>query len=152
MIKHLPTKTDIIAKNYLMELQIFHPYELNIENICCKENIDYQFGFTSAYAKLCGYQMISINNKKHSKEQHFEFLHEISHVILDHDLISSDYKQEIKANILATSLAIPIHMLKYLDFTSDVLIADTSDLFNIPPEIVICRLESLKEYIEEIFF
>ncbi|WP_167628602.1 ImmA/IrrE family metallo-endopeptidase [Listeria valentina] len=141
-----PTSLEKHAENYLTSLKIFHPYQINIENICTLENLDYGLGKTSCYLVVNDYRFISINEQKNSKDQQFEFLHELSHNHFDHNLYTAQcIDLEKQARLFSLYLAIPLHMFRFINFNSQNIIKETSDLFNIPEDYTLERLQMIYE-------
>ncbi|WP_185487469.1 ImmA/IrrE family metallo-endopeptidase [Listeria booriae] len=132
------------ASQYLKTLGIHKPSDINIEQICALENLDYRLGNASSYIVVNEYRLITINKHKSSKQQNFEFLHELSHNHFEHHIYltqCSDFEQE--ACHFSLYLAIPIHMFQFINFESDNLIQEVSDMFNIPEEIAYQRLQNI---------
>lgn len=132
------------ASQYLRTLNIRLPSDLNIERICTLENLDYRLGNASSYIVVNEYRLITINKQKTPKQQHFEFLHELSHNHFDHHKYLArcdNFEQE--ACHFSLYLAIPIHMFQFINFESDNLVQEVSDLFNIPEEIAYQRLQNI---------
>lgn len=156
MLRHyIPNRLEQKAANYLKSLKILEPTQMNIENLCMLENLDYKKGNTSSYIVVNNYRLVTINKFKDVKQQQFEFLHELSHNHFEHNLM--DPKQldvESQADLFAQYLAIPSHMFTYIDFNSSNLIKEISELFIIPEDIVFKRLQGISNnYIcYDIFF
>lgn len=140
------TTIEELATTTLQRLNVEHPYQLNIESICTRENIDYMKGRTSVFANFNNYKMISINKNKDYKQQHYEFLHEYSHFILRHheEQTLPESVKELEARRLALCLAIPHTMFHFLDFSSENLLFEMSDLFDTPLNICMDRCDLIQ--------
>ncbi|EAE8752614.1 ImmA/IrrE family metallo-endopeptidase [Listeria monocytogenes] len=133
------------ASSFLKTLEIYTPEKITMENICNKENLDLKRGNVSSYIVVNDYRLITINKNKDNKQQHFEFLHELAHNHFNHHIFQTDeQRNELEATSFAVCLAIPSHMLHFIDFNSSNIIYEVSDLFNIPNKIVSERLGMIK--------
>lgn len=133
------------ASSFLKTLEIYTPEKITMENICNKEDLDLKLGNVSSYIVVNDYRLITINKSKEYKQQHFEFLHELSHNHFDHHIFQTDkQRNELEATYFALCLAIPSHMLHFIDFSSPDVVSEVSELFTIPEKIVLARLDMIK--------
>lgn len=146
---HIPTPEESRVSKLLEEYGIFHPWQLQIENVCNVFDIDLEMGLSSTGFCYMDYKMITLNKRKNEKQRQFEFFHELAHLLFhsgDQDKLPENivHVQEWQASRLALYLSIPYHMLHYIKMSNPDVIQETSNLFNLPEDVVCKRLTQIK--------
>lgn len=141
-----------ISKLY-QKFRVVDPSHLNIDYLSEAFDINVYFLKTNSKLILDGDDVYIIIDSRLSNVKQLEsFYHELAHYLLRHSSTTtlSLFKYfEFKADNLIQYLAIPLHMLEFIDFTSDYLINEITYQFNISRDLAYKRIENIKSKLGE---
>lgn len=141
-----------ISKLY-QQFGVVEPSHLNIHHLSEIFNINVYFLETNSKLILDGDDVFMIiDSRTNQTEQLESFYHELAHYLLEHrptDTLPLFEYFEMKADYLIKYLAIPLHMLKHIDFESDYLVHEIAYQFNISRDLAYKRIENIKNKLGE---
>jgi Zn-dependent peptidase ImmA (M78 family) len=129
---------------------IITPEDIELRTISYKLGIHLTFTELRSYSRDEGnFKISNINKNLDQTSQREIFFHELCHILrhegYQYKRMPSDFRdlQEWDAYRFTRYAAIPLHMLKYLNWKSPFLVKEMSRLFTISEEVCQSRIEHI---------
>ncbi|WP_236939160.1 ImmA/IrrE family metallo-endopeptidase [Evansella clarkii] len=137
--------SNLYLRNY-----IYHPNELHEEIIAHQLHIYlYRKPIKPISYENGRFRSITVDSRSSLKEQREQFYHELCHILRhagwQSDVMPIAFKelQENDARHFMRYAALPVHMLKDIDFNQADIITYLSDIFKVSPKLCQERLEKI---------
>lgn len=136
--------------NFYVRLKIFHPSQINIEQIARIYDIFiHRKNMLPSHEVIGRYRGITIDIRESKDVQREIFFHELCHILRHFGVQNMMPKafeelQERDSKHFTRYAAIPHHMLKYIDFKDPFVIDQMVSLFKVTPELCVERLLQIK--------
>ncbi|TES47192.1 ImmA/IrrE family metallo-endopeptidase [Halalkalibacterium halodurans] len=146
---YFPNRLEYLISQRFKQKGILLPDDLKIETVANAFDIEIFYHQTSFAFFQGNYKAITLNKHVDSRQQHYEFWHELTHILIHtgDQLKTAKYinkYQEIDANKCALFCAMPYHMLQYIDWYQENLLELLLEQFHLPKHQLINRLQQIQ--------
>lgn len=140
-----PTELEKWIATKLIRIGITRPEQINEQAIAQAFNIFYKKAIMAHSIEQGKFRLICVSESKNKYEQREEFYHELCHILRHAGrqiMMPKAFRelQEWDANRFTLYAAIPIHMLKYIDFHDPNIIENMSEIFGVTQKLCHDRL------------
>lgn len=147
---YLPTHLEKKVAELYTQINIYHPEQIDIDEICDKLNILYfEKPIFSHYTVVDEVNVIIVDSRLNEIEKREHFFHELGHIFFHEGLQTSlpkqtSYFQEVEATHFSRYALIPYHMIKHIDFYSDDIVSEVISTFQVSRELTLERISEIK--------